>query len=172
MWPSLQATQRARLQPEDAMLRRVFMTSTLAALALPAAAQTASAPPAQGLALRPIEPENALERAFVAALGNDEMRPVFRRLLLESPVALALASSAENAPPMEQPLREGATTGFVFTSAARLSSIFGEQTPRAVIAGRAALQRLRGKYVVINFRLAPMLTLEPEDVARYLETPE
>jgi hypothetical protein len=147
------------------------MTSTLTALALPAAAQSTNEP-SLNLSLQPIEPANALERAFVAALDNEEMRPIFRRLLLESPVALALSSHAGDAPPLERPLREGATTGFVFTSAARLASVLGAQAPRAVITGRAALQRLLGKYVVINFRLAPMLTLEPEDVARYLETPE
>lgn len=153
------------------MLRRIFLTSVLGALALPAAAQV-QGPPALNLSLRPIEPENALERAFVAAFENEEMRPVFRRLLLDSPVALALASNAAEAPPLERPLREGATAGFIFTSAARLSSVLGEETPRAVVAGRAALERLRGKYAVVNYRLAPMLTLEPEDIARYLETPE
>jgi hypothetical protein len=153
------------------MLRRSFFAGALAGVALPAAAQTQGAP-ALNLSLRPIEPQNALEHAFVAALGNEEMRPVFRRLLLESPVALALASAEDNAPPLERPLPDGSSAGFVFTSAARLSSVLGEDAPRAVIAGRAALERLRGKHAVINFRLAPMLTLEPEDIARYLETPE
>lgn len=151
------------------MLRRIFLTTVLGAIALPAAAQNQDAP---RLTLQPIEPENALERAFVAALTNAEMRPVFRRLLLESPVALAMASHEEGAAPLERPLPEGATAGFIFTSASRLAAVLGDDTPSAVMNGRAALERLRGKYVVVNYRLAPMLTLEPEDIARYLETPE
>jgi hypothetical protein len=156
------------------MHRRTFVTIALTAAAWPlaAAGQAQDGAPAQGLALHPIEPANALEQAFVAALDNEAMRPIFRRLLLEAPVALALASDAEDAPPLERPLREGAAAGFIFTSAARLDAVFGESAPRTVIPGRAALERLRGKYAVLNYRLAPMLTLEPEDIARYLETPE
>jgi hypothetical protein len=158
------------------MHRRTFVTIALTAAAWPLAAaaqsQAQDGAPAQGLALHPIEPANALEQAFVAALDNEAMRPIFRRLLLEAPVALALASDAEDAPPLEHPLREGAAAGFIFTSAARLDAVFGESAPRTVIPGRAALERLRGKYAVLNYRLAPMLTLEPEDIARYLETPE
>lgn len=127
--------------------------------------------PASGLALRPIEPANALERAFVSALTNAEMRPVFRRQLLESHIALALTSDAPDAAPLEIPLREGVSASMLFTSAERLNTILGPNAPRAIMTGRAALERLRGKNVILNARLMPMLTLEPEDVARYLETP-
>lgn len=146
------------------MRRRTFLIAALAAW--PCAAS------AQGLALRQIEPENALERAFVAALDNEAMRPVFRRLLVEAPVALALASNAADAPPLQRPLRDGAAAGLIFTSAARLDAVLGEDAPRAVLPGREALERLRGNYAVLNFSLAPMLTLEPEDIERYLEIPE
>jgi hypothetical protein len=37
-----------------------------------------------------------------------------------------------------------------------------------MIAGRAAFERARGKNIVINYHLIPMLTLEPDDVASYL----
>lgn len=158
------------------MHRRTFITMALAAWPLAAAAQAQEQEqedaPAQGLALQAIEPENALEQAFVAALDNEAMRPIFRRLLLDAPVALALASDAADAAPLERPLPDGAAAGFIFTSAARLDAVLGASAPRAVISGRAALERLRGKYAVLNYRLAPMLTLEPDDIARYLETPE
>ena len=149
------------------MQRRVFLATALAA-AWPRAASAQ----AQGLALRPIEPENALERAFVAALDNEAMRPVFRRLLVEAPLALALASNAAEAQPLQRPLRDGAVAGLIFTSAARLDSVLGPDAPRAVLPGRDALERLRGHYAVLNFSLAPMLTLEPDDIERYLDIPE
>ena len=131
------------------------------------------APPAQSAApaLRPIEPANALEHTFVAALRNEAMRPVFRRQLLESHVALALASSAADAPPLELNLRQGVSAAVIFTSGERLDEVMGPSAPRVILTGRAALERLRGKNVIINMRLMPMLTLEAEDVARYLDTP-
>ena len=157
------------------MRRRGFVTAALAAAALPgfASAQTTTTPaaPAATAPPPPIEPQNALEHAFVAALTNPAMRPVFRRLLLESHVALALASPAPDAPPREVPIREGAQAGLIFTSAARLDSVLGAGAARSILTGRAALQRLSGKNVIVNARLVPMLTLEAEDIARYLETP-
>jgi hypothetical protein len=99
------------------------------------------------------------------------MRPVFRRQLLEAHVALALASAEPDAAPLEIEVREGAAAGLVFTSARRLDEVLGANTPRIVLTGRAAFERLRGKNVVINAQLTPMLTLEPDDVARYLEAP-
>lgn len=59
----------------------------------------------------------------------------------------------------------------VFTSNARIDSVLGPAAPRATMTGRAALERLRGRHVLINARLAPMLVLEPEDVAAYLTAP-
>jgi hypothetical protein len=154
----------------------VAALAAAAALTPGALAQT-PAPAAQPdqqqsqLALRPIEPANALEHAFVSALTNEAMRPIFRRQLLESYVALPMASSEPDAAPLEITLRDGVTASLVFTSVGRLDEIMGTQTPRIILTGRAALERLRGKNVIINARLMPMLTLEPEDVTRYLETP-
>lgn len=153
------------------MRRRSFIAAALvAAVPTAALAQTQAAAPAPPPAPQPIQPQNALEHAFVAALTNAEMRPVFRRQLLDGHVALALTSPQANAPPREIAIRDGVSAGLVFTSVARLEAVLGPETPRAVLTGRAALERLRGKNVVINARLAPMLTLEPEDVARYLAT--
>jgi hypothetical protein len=158
---------------EDCMRRRGFVAAALAALACPAAAQAQNtAPDLSSNAPGPIEPQNALERTFVQALTNAEMRPAFRRQLLESQVALAMTGGDADAAPREFPYRGGATTAAVFTSAARLSAVLGDDAPRIVVSGRAALELLRGKNVVINPTLAPMLTLEPEDVERWLETPQ
>lgn len=137
----------------------------------PTPAASAQSGQQNALNLRPIEPANALERTFVAALDNAAMRPVFRRQLLESHVAIALASNAPDAPPLEMSLREGVSSAVIFTSAERLDQVLGPSSPRAVMTGRAALERLRGKNVIINLRLMPMLTLEAEDVDRYLATP-
>lgn len=146
------------------MDRRSFLiAASAAAVAAPALAQTGGAPE-----LTPIQPENELERTFVAALSDENQRPAFRRLLLQSQVALALASSASDAGPLLRDLDGGGRTGFVFTSASRINAVMGPTAPRAMIAGRLALERLRGNYAVINLSLSPMLRLEPPDVARLL----
>jgi hypothetical protein len=161
---------------ESFMRRRVFVSAALAAAAWPAfaQAQTATAPtpaPATPPAAAPITPQNALETTFVAALTDEQMRPVFRRQLLEAPVALVLASSAPDAPPREFPVRDGVTTSAVFTSSTRLDTVLGPAASRTIVTGRDALTRLRGKNVVINPGLVPMLTLEAEDVELWLEPP-
>jgi hypothetical protein len=151
------------------MRRRSFVIATLGAAALPSPslgqATTAEGPPPL------IEPQNALEFAFVSALGNEGMRPVFRRYLLDTHVALALSGTGADAAPLEVEVRRGYRAGAIFTSAARVDAVLGADAPHVMINGRAALERLRGKNVVLNYRLAPMLTLDPEDVERYLETP-
>lgn len=161
------------------MWNRGFALTVMAALVAPAAlAQTqapapapAAQPPDAQLALRPIEPNNALEHSFVAALNNPAMRPVFRRQLLDNHVALATTSASPDAQPLEIELRQGVSTTLVFTSPERVDQVLGPQAPRIILTGRAALERLRGKNVIINARLMPMLTLEPDDVERYLEAP-
>jgi hypothetical protein len=142
------------------MLRRSFLT--LLAVALPSAAL------AQGVRLQPIEPENELERVFLAALDDPTMRPVFRRVLLESRVAVAFANDEYDSPPRLLRIDEQTEAGFVFTSDSRLSTVLGPGVPRRMMSGRQAFELLEGKNVILNWRLAPMLTLEPEDVATYL----
>jgi hypothetical protein len=122
-------------------------------------------------ALAPIDPQNALERTFVAAVTDPSQRPVFRSQLLESQVVLALATSAADSAPREVPLRAGVSATLIFTSAARMDSVLGSSAPRVSLSGRDALQRLHGKNVIINPTLAPMLTLEPDDVAHWLAVP-
>ena len=51
-----------------------------------------------------------------------------------------------------------------------MDAVLGADAPRIMLNGRAALERLRGKNAVINFRLVPMLTLDDEDIAVYLAT--
>jgi hypothetical protein len=123
---------------------------------------------AQGVRLQPIEPENELERVFLAALDDPTQRPVFRRVLLESRVAVAYANDEYDSPPRLLRIDENREAGFVFTSDSRLSSVMGPGVPRRMMSGRQAFELLEGKNVILNWRLAPMLTLEPEDVATYL----
>lgn len=163
------------------MQRRTFLLTLGGGVALPALAfaqqqeQPETPPAASGVTLggpRPvIEPQNALEFAFVSALTNENMRPIFRRYLLDTHVALALSGPAGDAAPLEIRVRSDFSAGAIFTSAARLQSVLGVNAPHVMINGRAAFERLNGKNVVINYRLVPMLTLEPTDVATYLETP-
>lgn len=160
------------------MLRRTLLVSALGAWPVTAFAQTqqpAQAPAQPPAGERrapppPITPENALEYAFVSALTNPGMRPIFRRYLLETHVALALTAAGDDSPPREVRVREGFTAGAIFTSEARLLSVLGADAPHIMINGRAALTRLVGKNAVINPGLVPMLTLEPTDLAAYLAT--
>lgn len=156
------------------MLRRTLLISALGAWPTAAFAQTqqpAEQRPAQQQQPPTITPQNALEYAFVSALTNQNMRPIFRRYLMETHVALALTSAEDDAPVREIRVRDGFNAGAIFTSEQRLRQVLGEDAPHIIINGRAAFTRLAGKNVVINPGLAPMLTLEPADVAAYLLTP-
>ncbi len=168
------------------MRRRLFLASAAAAAAFPtltraqeaeqeAAGQEEAPAGAPGVTIDApapmIEPANALEFAFVSALTNENMRPVFRRYLMDTHVALAMSGEGANATALEVEVEDGFVAAAIFTSAARVDDVLGEDAPRIMINGRAAFERLEGKNVVINYRLRPMLTLEPEDVARYLEAP-
>lgn len=149
------------------MQRRVFITTAFAAAALPcgAWAQTTQRPAREPPP--PITAENELERVFLEALRDETMRPVFRRTFLASQVALAMANAETDSAPLELTFGE-LRTGAIFTSPSRQSEILGPASARRVMTGRQALSRLRGKNVVINMMLTPMLTLEPEDVAAFL----
>jgi hypothetical protein len=144
------------------MRRRAFLGVLGAAVALSTAAR------AQGVRLQQIEPENELERVFIAAFTDPTQRPVFRRVLLESRVAVALANDEYDSPPRLLQIDAEREAGFVFTSDDRLSNVLGPGVPRRTMSGRQAFEFLDGKHVILNWRLAPMLTLEPEDVATYL----
>ncbi|QGZ94347.1 hypothetical protein [Terricaulis silvestris] len=157
------------------MRRRTFVAAALASLPAIAHAQTETpAPPATPDTARPvsgepIDPSTPLEFAFVAGLDDARMRPIFRRYLLDTSVVLALAEGPEPAP-REVQVRNGFTAGAIFTTAARMDAVLGADAPRIILNGRAALERLRGKNAVINYRLIPMLTLDDEDIATYLAT--
>lgn len=121
--------------------------------------------------VRPIVPDNDLERTFLAAFSDESMRTAFRRQFLESQVVLALRSNAADSAPFERPLPNNQSATFIFTSAVRADSVMGPAAPRRAMTGRQALERLRGKYIIVNYRLEPMLTLEPDDTAAMLAMP-
>jgi hypothetical protein len=180
MWPSFAGKQRAKSAQgwprESLMLRRTLLMSALSAWPATALAQTqqpVATPQGQPPRTEPqaITPTNALEYAFVSALTNQNMRPIFRRYLMETHVALALTSADQDAPVREIRVRDDFTGGAIFTSEQRLQQVLGADAPHVIINGRAAFTRLAGKNIVINPGLVPMLTLEPTDVAAYLLTP-
>lgn len=149
------------------MLRRRFVVGlTGAGLALSQAEALAQA----AFSTAPIAPQNPLEADFVAAFDSEAMRPVFRARFLESQVALAMESAAPDASPLKRPVR-GAPSALIYTSPARLANVLGESAAYQEMTGREALERLRGGPAAINFGLAPMLTLEAEDVDRFLLIP-
>lgn len=154
------------------MRRRSFITAAVAAGLTPALARAQTTPAAPTVATPisegPIEPATPLERAFVMAFTDQRMRPIFRQYFLDTSVALALADAEPDAAPLEVEIREGWRGGAIFTSAARIDAVLGADAPRIMLNGRAALERLRGKNAVLNYRLLPMLTLDSEDIATYL----
>jgi hypothetical protein len=143
------------------MRRRTFLTAALVALPGFALAQNAQRPPL-------ITAQNELERAFLAALQDETQRTAFRREFLVSQVAVAMTSDASDSTPREIQLAPELRAGAIFTSASRMNGVLGPAAARRVMTGRAALTLLRGKNVVLNYRLAPMLTLEPSDVTEWL----
>jgi hypothetical protein len=154
------------------MQRRTFLSAMLAALAAsPAFAQPRQTP----TALPVIEPQNALERALLAATdpgAGDPERDAFRRLFLRSEVALALSSNSPDAPPAQIQPRAGYRTCLIFTSSARAPEVMGASTPRIVVTGRQALERVRGANVVININRRPFITLDAEGVEGFLALPD
>lgn len=153
------------------MRRRSFLTATLSALAItPAFAQT---PTPNVLPI--IEPQNELERALLTATdagAGEPQRDAFRRLFLNSNVALALSSNAPDAPPAQIEPRAGYRTCLIFTSSARVTEIMGDGSPRIVLSGRQALERVRGANVVININRRPFITLDAAGVEGFLTLPD
>lgn len=154
------------------MQRRTFLTAMLAALAAsPEALAQARTP----TSLPIIEPQNELERALLAATdvgAGEPERDAFRRLFLRSNVALALSSNSPDAPPAQIEPRPGYRTCLIFTSSARATEIMGAETPRVVLRGRQALERVRGTNVVININRRPFITLDAEGVDGFLALPD
>jgi hypothetical protein len=154
------------------MQRRTFLGAMVAA----AAASPAFAQLRQTQASLPIiEPQNALERALLAATdpgAGEAERDAFRRLFLRSEVALALSSNSPDAPPAQIEPRAGYRTCLIFTSSARATEIMGASTPRIMVTGRQALERVRGTNVVININRRPFITLDTEGVEGFLALPD
>jgi len=155
------------------MRRRTFLTATAAALAT--ASPAAFAQIRSPTSLPVIEPQNELERALVAATdpgSGEPERDAFRRLFLRSNVALALSANSPDAPPAQVEPRPGHRTCLIFTSSARATEIMGADTPRVMLRGRQALERVRGTNVVININRRPFITLDAEGVEGFLALPE
>jgi hypothetical protein len=116
-----------------------------------------------------IEPANDLERAFVTAAHQASARAAFRRTFLSSQVALATMSAAANAPAREIRLGPGGDACLIFTSNARATQIMGANSPRQLMTGREALERIRGAHlVIININMDPYLTLDAAGIEAFL----
>jgi hypothetical protein len=153
------------------MRRRTFLTAAAALAATPAAQAQIPTP----TSLPIIEPQNALERALIAATDPGAAEPerdAFRRLFLGSSVALALSANSPDAPPAQVEPRSGYRTCLIFTSSARATEIMGADTPRIMLRGRQALERVRGTNVVININRRPFITLDADGVEGFLALPE
>ena len=83
-----------------------------------------------------------------------------------------LSANAPDAPPAQIEPRPGFPTCLIFTSSARVTEIMGASTPRVVLSGRDALERVRGTNVVININRRPFVTLDAEGVEGFLALPD
>jgi hypothetical protein len=116
-----------------------------------------------------IEPANDLERAFVTAAHQANARAAFRRTFLASQVALATMSADANAPAREIRLGPGGDACLIFTSNARATQVMGANSPRQLMTGRQALERIRGAHlVIININMDPYLTLDAAGIEAFL----
>jgi len=165
----------------EANLRKAVLIAA-ALLAPPALAfgQAATTPPpaqpaqrqapAQPQRMNHIEPANQLERTFIAALTDEAQRGPFRQQFMNAQVAVVMTGAAADAQPLQVPIGQKMYAA-VFTSADRVSGVFGPNAARRVLTGREALTLLRGKNVAVNPQLSPMLTLDAADVTTWLATP-
>src|SRR5262249_24433138 len=139
---------------------------------------TASSTATTTAAPAPIRPQNPLESAFVAAFTRESARPVFRHLLMTSQIAVAMADAKPESAPLMVDVSAEVTGGAafhggaIFTPLDRLHAALGPDAPSAMMTGRSALERLRGRSVVLNVHLVPVLTLEADDVSHYLDQPD
>lgn len=120
--------------------------------------------------LQPIQPQTALEESFIEAFRNPAERGAFREQFLESNVVLVTRTNAPDAEPRLTPVR-GGQAAMIFTSTELLNRRLGPATPRTAMTGRAALTRLRGQQVAINFGYEPMLLLDAEGIDNFLGIP-
>ena len=65
----------------------------------------------------------------------------------------------------------GSFAAMIFTSTELLNRRLGPATPRTAMTGRAALTRLCGQQVAINFGYEPMLLLDAEGIDNFLGIP-
>ncbi|MDX2276750.1 MAG: SseB family protein [Hyphomonadaceae bacterium] len=152
---------------------RALLLAAAVMAAGPAVAQDPPAAATEQPASAPayIEPTNALEQTFVAAVDNPDLRAAFRRQFLESQVALALSSRDPAAPPRAIDLPNGTKACLIFTSPARAAAVMGDDSPYVVLTGREALMLVRGTNVIINVNLRPFLTLDSEAIDSFLSIP-
>lgn len=145
-----------------------MLRATLVSLALALGVSAAAAQPAPDL--QPIQPQTALEEAFIEAFRSPAARPAFRQQFLESNVVLVTRTNAPDSAPRLTPV-PGGQAAMIFTSSELLNRQLGPQAPRSSMTGRAALTRLRGQQVAINFGCEPMLLLDAEGIDGFLGIP-
>ena len=132
-------------------------------------AHAATSPASNVSLLHTIEPANALERAFVTAASDETARAAFRRLFLESQVALATVASGPGAAARTIPLGPGGQSCLIFSSNARATQVMGAQSPRLMMTWRPSLERIRGApLVIITINLQPYLTLDAPGIEGFL----
>ncbi len=125
-------------------------------------------------------PENRLEEAMLQAASQENARPTFYRVLMESELFVLGDPGAPEAVgallaggtlSLDTIVNEGQSYHPVFTSAARMQSFAGEAMPYFRMRGRTLFMGTRGAFFVINPGAELAKTLVPDEIAYWLAQP-
>jgi hypothetical protein len=130
------------------------------------------------------EPENDLERALVRAAREEDARPEFYRLLLESQLFVIgdlvdskLPENTEGTVPAGAKLRlaavthEGQAYNLVFTALSRLEAFTGRPERNLRLQGRELFTNTRGAHFMLNPGADYGKDLLPDEIAYLLDSP-
>jgi len=122
-------------------------------------------------------PENRLEEAMLLAASQEQARPHFYRLLMESELFVLGDPGAPEAAgtlvhggnlSLDTVTNDGQIYHPVFTSALRMQQFTGEAMPYFRMLGRVLFAGTRGAHFVVNPKSELGKTLVPEEIAYWL----
>lgn len=127
-----------------------------------------------------ITPDNELERSLIALAKDPSAQNVtaFERALIEGPIYVvttregraAAAAGGTQLPIWMAPMPDGSTLAVLFTSKRRVAEALHNtgEIYWVAVSGRAALEMVRGKQVMVNFGLQPPVSWPAEQAERLL----
>jgi hypothetical protein len=164
------------------MIRQSLILALALAGQAPAVADPGTAKPAAASKAAPFRAANVLEELLIEAADNPDKRPDFIAALLDADVYLATPDvpeqdgvrdlkAGEKLDILSAKLGDGRILPALFTSKDRIRDYFGPDTGFIALPGRAALEMVGGKGVVINPGAAFGVVLSDTNVAAVLGQP-